>query len=133
MKPKDYQRWAKLKSNLHNKFLNFNGFSYREGEIYWACLGENVGWEEDGKGELFMRPVLILRGYSHRLIHVAPLTTQPKLKYSFPIMVNNKQCWALLSQVRALDTCRIIEHRPIHRISQATLKAIKRAFRNLFH
>ncbi|MFA5871014.1 MAG: hypothetical protein WC842_03995 [Candidatus Paceibacterota bacterium] len=56
---KDFDSWniQKKKINTREKviFCNIR-------EIWWCSLGVNIGSEEDGKNELFERPVLILKG-----------------------------------------------------------------------
>jgi hypothetical protein len=32
-------------------------FYFREKEIWWACLGANIGFEQNGKNENFERPI----------------------------------------------------------------------------
>ncbi len=47
---KDYLEWSKIKAAEHNGALNKNrGFDYKEGEVLWASIGQNIGYEEDGK------------------------------------------------------------------------------------
>jgi len=54
--------WSKLKVRLHIK--PDNGVYFREREIWWASLGANIGYEQDGKHENFERPVLVLKKFS---------------------------------------------------------------------
>jgi hypothetical protein len=57
---KDYQKWHILKNELdkkeHTIFVN-------EREICYTSIGENIGFEQNGKNELFERPVLVLRKF----------------------------------------------------------------------
>jgi hypothetical protein len=55
---KDFFGWAKVKANLHHK-RKINYFNERE--VWWCAMGANIGHEQDGKGKLWTRPVLILR------------------------------------------------------------------------
>lgn len=54
---KDFQRWHKKKSDLQERALHR---FYSEREVWWCSLGANVGFEQDGKGEDFARPVVII-------------------------------------------------------------------------
>ena len=49
-----FQDWIKIKFGIHNKTTRP---SFKEKEIWWCNLGQNIGDEENGKGEFFMRPV----------------------------------------------------------------------------
>lgn len=55
---KHFDKWNKLKKTIHQ---NRPEFFVNEREVRYAHLGINVGFEEDGKGGDFKRPVLILK------------------------------------------------------------------------
>ena len=79
LEQKDYTDWHKVKTMEHNGSLKKNrGLNYREGRIYWVSIGQNIGYEEDGKGELYTRPVLVVRGYNQHIFLGIPLTTKQK-------------------------------------------------------
>ncbi len=56
---KDFDRWNNQKKVIQQ--LNNQGILFSEREVWWCALGENIGDEENGKNELFERPVLIIR------------------------------------------------------------------------
>ncbi len=59
MYTKHFQEWIILKERLE---LRIDAAPFvNEGEIWWASIGENVGFEISGKSERFSRPVLIFR------------------------------------------------------------------------
>jgi len=104
---KSFNRWTKLKRKLDSSKGRPAG--YKERDIWWVCLGHNVGVEEDGKGEDFNRPVLIVKGFSKYQFWAVPLSTTDKRgEYYHPIVVNGKVSTVLLSQLRTLDTRRLI-------------------------
>lgn len=104
---KDFAGWNELKTRIHN--VEEHKF-YHERELWWCSLGANVGFEQDGTGQGFQRPVLILKGMSRQTCYVAPLTTSTtRHKYRVPIgLVEDKQAVALMSQIRLVDTKRLI-------------------------
>lgn len=104
---KRFRAWHKLKYRLH---FNTNlPAGYKERDIWWVSVGHNVGVEEDGKGEMFNRPVLIVRGFSKYQFWGVPLSTTKKTgKYYHPFVVGGKTSTALLSQLRVFDTRRFI-------------------------
>ena len=57
MNRKDFSLWHTRKTFVHNeKQRPF----FSEREVWFCAMGENVGYEQDGRGENFLRPVLIL-------------------------------------------------------------------------
>jgi len=104
---KRYRAWHKLKRKIHDDPSVPAG--YKEREVWWLCLGHNVGFEEDGKGDNFNRPVLIVKGFSKRLFWGIPLSTTGKRgPYYHPLVINGTVSVALLSQLRVFDTKRLI-------------------------
>ena len=102
---KRFQEWFLVKEKVDN----FEKFPYfREGEIWWCYLGENIGHEENGKGELFLRPVVILKKFNQRLFYAIPTTSVCKNnKFYFEIKLKDKPTYALLSQMKAIDSKRL--------------------------
>ncbi|MDR1358410.1 MAG: hypothetical protein LBJ48_03525 [Coriobacteriales bacterium] len=50
MNKKDYKKWMMVKSSVHNDANRPIG--YKEREIWLCSIGENIGYENDGKGKL---------------------------------------------------------------------------------
>lgn len=104
---KRFKAWHKLKFKLH---FNTNiPAGYKERDIWWVSIGHNVGTEEDGKGDMFNRPVLIVKGFSRYQFWGVPLSTTEKTGvYYHQFVLNGKVSSALLSQLRVYDTRRLI-------------------------
>jgi hypothetical protein len=51
---------------------------YHKREVWWCTLGVNVGSEENGSGEEYRRPALILKGLSVETCLIVSLTTSGK-------------------------------------------------------
>jgi len=104
---KDYKIWMPVKANINNNDSFPRG--YKEREVWYASIGENVGFEEEGKGKKFDRPVLILRAFSRNLCCIIPLSkTEKRGKYYYAFDGNTgKTSVALLSQLRAVDSSRL--------------------------
>jgi mRNA-degrading endonuclease toxin of MazEF toxin-antitoxin module len=79
-------------------------------ELWWCALGANVGAEQDGSGDEYRRPVLILKGLSRTTSLVIPLTTSTSRHPLRPSVgrVDGKEACALLSQMRVIDTKRLV-------------------------
>jgi mRNA interferase MazF len=77
----------------------------------WVHLGVNVGYEIDGKQREFSRPVVVLRKYNQYSFLALPLTTNEKpSKWRVGIgAVTGREAFAVLSQLRNIDSRRLIE------------------------
>jgi len=103
---KDFDKWNEEKQRLH-KQIRFV-YAYPR-EIWWCALGLNVGFEQDGGGEDFLRPIIILKKFNNEIFWGIPLThTQKKARYYFGFVFNkNIQSAAILSQIRLIDARRL--------------------------
>ncbi len=105
----EYDKW-----NERLKYLNVSGKRgpfFKEGEIWWCSIGLNVGFEENGKGELCNRPVFILKKLNNAMFIGIPISSVKKEgKYYFPIcMRGGRNCVVLLSQIRVFDSRRLTQ------------------------
>src|ERR1035437_6480252 len=109
---KDYSEWHKKKTIL-NEREDIDSIFFREKEVWWTALGLNIGFEQDGKGEEFRRPVLILKKFNKYVVLVVPLTTKIKKdnKYYVSCSITDDALprMAIISQVRLIDTRRFID------------------------
>lgn len=127
---KDFQKWHKLKSRIHE---DSSRLFYHEREIWWCALGVNIGFEMDGKGGKYVRPVLILKGFSREVCLVVPLTTKPKEgKYYYEISLGDSvKRKIVLSQIKLIDTKRllekmgVVETKEFQKIKQAIIRLIE--------
>lgn len=125
---KDFDTWntKKKRSELEG------GRLYTVREIWWCRLGVNIGFEQDGSGDEFLRPCLIVRGFGPRVCMVIPLTTSMS-KHPLRIsvgLIDAKQASALLSQIRSIDTRRLVEK--IGFLDKEKFEVLKKNVRNLF-
>lgn len=102
-----FVEWTKLKIKLH---LKEKEIYFREGEIWWASLGANVGHEEEGKNDNFERPILVLKKFNEHLLWSIPLTTKTKEDnpYYYQYTLSGKEYAAILPQFRILSSKRLI-------------------------
>ncbi len=73
---KNFNEWNSQKEKVDG--LDQRVF-FHERDIWWCRLGINVGFEQDGKGENFARPVLVLKKFNHETTWILPLTTKNKV------------------------------------------------------
>lgn len=101
-----FGNWTKLKVRIHTaeRILYF-----RQKEIWWAALGANVGFEQNGKNETFERPVLVLRKFSKDMFLGVPLTSKIKTgMYYFDLTEAGIKSSVILSQVRLMSSKRLL-------------------------
>ena len=103
---KHFAEWIKLKGHLH-----YAGRvrTFKEGEIWWCSIGENVGVEINGKGSQFTRPVLILKKLSRLSFIGVPLTSQlHEGTWYEHFIFKDKEQVAVLAQIRNISVSRLI-------------------------
>jgi len=114
--------WTKLKIRIHispEKELFFH-----EREIWWASLGVNIGFEQDGKNETFERPILVVKKFNRHVLWVLPLTSKERIgKYYYQIEYQGEKSTVILSQLRLISSKRLI--RKIRKLSSSEFKEIK--------
>jgi mRNA-degrading endonuclease toxin of MazEF toxin-antitoxin module len=124
---KNFLEWFKIKPQLDAASIYPK---FEEGQIWWCYLGENIGHEENGKGDKFLRPVVILKKFNHRIFYAIPTSTQNKNnKYYFQINIKGRPVSALLSQMRLLDAKRLSYRQG--KLSDPELYLLKKTFTKL--
>jgi mRNA interferase MazF len=124
---KKFDDWNSIKKELDIKKKNITP---KEREVYWASIGENIGFEQNGKGDIFSRPVLILKRFSRNMFYGIPLSTKIKdgnFFYNFTFL--DKPSNALLVQGRLFDTKRL-ENR-MGMIEKTDFENIKKSVKEL--
>lgn len=54
----DFDEWNNVKKSVQQETKIRH---YKEREIFYLKMGQNIGFEQNGKGENFVRPVIILK------------------------------------------------------------------------
>jgi len=125
---KDYINWSKKKSYVQNE--KARAF-FHEREVWVCFLGENVGFEQDGSGEEYLRPVIVVHKCNNEVFIGIPLTRNLKKgKYYHVFDFENNKSTAIISQVRLIDAKRL--KYKIGNISQNNFVNLKEKIRNLF-
>ena len=126
---KDYKEWHSKKTEIEHSG-NVRLF-FHEREVWWCSLGYNVGFEQDGKGDKFARPVLVFKKFNKEVFWALPLSTRVKeSKFYAPIELNDGIARvAIISQLRLIDGKRLIDKIGI--INEANYKHIQKAVINL--
>lgn len=125
---KNFDKWNEVKKRTEQKEETA---IFKEREIYWANIGENIGYEQNGKGEDFMRPLLIFRKYSNKLFCGIPLSTTIRdgsFFFNFKFS-RDKESSALLVQAKTFDGKRL--DRKIGMIDKDNFKLLEQKMREL--
>ncbi len=121
---KDFDGWNKKQQYIENQKPLF----FTEREIWWCQLGVNTGSEQDGKGEFFERPVLVIKKINDHIGWVLPFSTKRRNdRYRFNIKDLRMQL--ILSQIRTVDSRRFL--RRIDTIDNSIFQEILSAMRSL--
>ncbi|MBR2998318.1 type II toxin-antitoxin system PemK/MazF family toxin [Candidatus Saccharibacteria bacterium] len=125
---KTYKQWMGVKAYINNS----NAIrSIKDGDVWWAAVGENVGVEIDGKNSRYSRPIVILKKLNNLISIAVPLTTKEHngtwyQKFTF----QGKTQTAVLSQTRPISTARLYTR--IGRLSRGDLRNLRSAYIRLF-
>lgn len=118
---KDFDSWNMRKKQIQDT----KRLLFREREIWFIAVGSNIGDEQDGKGERFWRPVIILKSFNSHIFFGVPLTSKVRSgRYYFSFQLRQQTRTALLSQLRLFDAKRII--RIIGTLSWSDFHELKR-------
>ena len=102
---KDFDKW-----NIQKKIVDSvdNKKTFHEREIWFIKIGENVGFEQNGKGEEFLRPVIVYKKFSKNVFLGIPLTRRIKEGIFYNgFNFQNRKSNAILSQIRLFDSKRL--------------------------
>ena len=83
---------------------------FKAREIYHAKIGENIGFEQSGKGDDFVRPVLVLKRLTKEIFFGVPLSTTSRegtFFYNFEFL-EGVQSSALLVQTKLFSSKRLL-------------------------
>lgn len=109
---KKFDEWNEVKKDAEesNRVIGI-----KQRGIFWAKIGENVGFEQNGKGDNFARPVLIIKKLTKELFLGIPLTSSIRedSNYFHPFEYHNAangqvKNTALILQMKAFSIKRLM-------------------------
>ncbi|MDE3037586.1 MAG: type II toxin-antitoxin system PemK/MazF family toxin [Pseudomonadota bacterium] len=104
---KDFDTWNDVKKQLDVRDL---APSFRERQVWWCSIGMNIGFEMYGKGEMYTRPVLVVRKFSKRSFFGVPMTSRRKdIPGHFPTHFRGTSGAAKLEQLKLFDSKRLVK------------------------
>ena len=124
---KNFDEWNSVKKKTD---LTENNPIFYEREIWHCKIGLNIGFEQNGKGADFSRPVLIVKKFNTKIFLGIPLTKKEKTgKYYYNFENSIGKSTAILSQIKLTDSCRLINK--IAYISKHEFDIIKHKIRTI--
>jgi mRNA interferase MazF len=102
---KNFDEWNNIKKQIESKEPNVFP---KKGEVWWVFIGKNIGFEQDGKDENFLRPVLVTKKFNNKMFWVIPLSSKQKSLdfYLNFIDYHNNNVSLILSQLKLLSVKR---------------------------
>jgi mRNA interferase MazF len=126
---KNFDDWIILKENIHEKSQKPRFF--KERQIWWCALGENIGTETNGKSEFFSRPVLIYKKLSQNTFVGLSMTSKDKSgSWYVPITQHKKETKVVLSQIRVMDEKRL--YKLMGELDDKDWQRVVDGFKNLY-
>lgn len=119
---KIFADWTKLKIRIHS---SENEVSFREKEVWWANIGQNIGVESNGKNKNYERPIIILKKFNKKsFLGIALSSVEKKGKYYIELKDENGiSSFANLSQIKLMSSKRLI--RNVRKLPKEDFKIIK--------
>src|SRR3989344_6093448 len=104
----NFDSWNELKKKIDAAKNEPDKFP-KEGEIWMSNLGKNIGFEQNGSGDSFSRPILIIKKFNNHMFWAIPLSTKQKsfdfyFNYTDP---NNQKVSAILAQMKLISVKRL--------------------------
>ncbi len=129
-KKSNFIKWAEYKSKIHFT-RNTNQILFHAREIWWASLGINIGYEEDGKHYRHERPILIIKKYNKDLALAVPLSSKLKNNlYYYSFIFEDKKISALISQIRIISSKRLVNR--VGRLNRSIYKSVIEKIKDSF-
>ena len=132
---KDFKKWHGKKELIDE--IKQRPF-FHEREIWFCHIGLNIGFEQDGSGEEFLRPVVIIRKFTDKIFWGIPLTrskehhkiNKKSEKYYYSLVfIPGVKSVAILSQIRLIDARRLA--RLMGMMEEKDFKILKQKLKDL--
>lgn len=118
---KKFDDWNSRKKQIASQV---NEKQFHERDMLFISMGKNIGFEQDGKGDDFLRPVVVYKKFSKDVFLGIPLThTDKDSKFYCTFTFHGEVSVAILSQIRLFDAKRISYG--VGRISDSDYNLIK--------
>ena len=125
----NFDSWNLQKKNIDADIEPLKKFP-KVGEVWITILGKNIGFEQNGSGDIFLRPVLIIAKFNNHMFWAVPLSSKQK---SFDFYFNfedpsQKHVALILAQLRLISVKRL--QRRMYELPNETLQIVKMKLKN---
>ncbi len=125
-----FSRWNILKQDFEHYYLQPEKFP-KEREVWMSAFGKNIGFEQNGTGSNFLRPVLVVKKFNNQMFWVVPLSTKQKsldfyFNYTDP---GGNNVAAILAQMKLMSNKRFI--RNMYEMDQIYFNQVRKRLRRL--
>lgn len=120
----DFDSWNELKKKIDLEDNKLERLP-KEGEVWMGVVGKNIGYEQNGSGDNFSRPVLIVKKFNNQMFWSVPLSNKQKnfdFYYNFSDPQNNSVS-AILAQLKLVSIKRL--KRKLYDLPKYQLEEIK--------
>ena len=127
----DFDKWNDLKKKIDGENNQPKSFP-KSGEVWMCSVGKNIGFEQNGSGDNFSRPVLIVTKFNNQMFWAISLSTKQK-KFDFYYNFTDpykKKIAVILAQLKLVSIKRLkrklyeIKHREFDEIKASLRKFI---------
>jgi len=108
---KKFDEWNEIKKKTDEKDFYL---TLKPREIYWLKMGENIGYEQSGKGKEFLRPIIIVKQLNKYLFLGIPTSTtyRKESNFFYPFEYKTKKgnikITALIVQLKVFSIKRVL-------------------------
>ena len=100
----EFDIWNQLKKKIDSLDFLCNRYP-KEGEVWMISVGKNIGFEQNGSGSNFSRPVLVIKKFNNQMFWAVSLSTKQKnfdfyFNYTDPY---NQKVSVILAQLKLLS------------------------------
>jgi mRNA interferase MazF len=120
----DFDSWNVLKKKIETEINPADKYP-KEGEVWMSSVGKNIGFEQNGSGDNFSRPVVIIKKFNNHMFWSVPLSTKQKdfdFYYNYTD-INNQAVSAILAQMKLMSIKRL--KRKLYEVDEKKLGEIK--------
>ena len=126
---KDFDSWNELKKKIEAKKNDPEKFP-KEGEVWMSNLGKNIGYEQNGSGDNFSRPLLIIKKFNNHMFWAVSLSTKQKgfdfyFNYTDP---HDQKVSAILAKMKLVSVKRL--KRKLYEIPNELFDEIKQKLKS---
>jgi len=125
----DFDKWNEIKKKIDAE-INLPDYFPKAGEVWMCSVGKNIGFEQNGSGDNFSRPVLVIKKFNNQMFWVLSLSTKQKkfdFYYNF-IDLNKKKVAVILAQLKLVSVKRL--KRKLYEIKHKDFEEIKAKLKN---